>query len=303
MAHEAYDVIIVGGGPAGLQSALMLARTRKKILVFDAPEAPRNGASHGVHNFVGLDGLLPSEIREQAWQQINVYNSAELRTEKVVNIQKTSHNDFLVISDSGDSTIGKHVILAIGFRDVYPDIEGFQDCWADTIIMCPFCDGYENRDRVWGLVISSQRALEHYPILYRNWTSEAKIILTSDVTIDDEHRDLLTQDAVSIHDGDIVKIDHISGKVQGVTLNTGEYVALGTLLWGLADKSLSLTDKVIENFNLDLHDTGYIKTDDFHQTSFNNLWAIGDIVGWAGSLGAAFAGHQTAVGIIKQWYE
>ncbi|MBL8165572.1 MAG: NAD(P)/FAD-dependent oxidoreductase, partial [Anaerolineae bacterium] len=74
-----YDVAIIGGGPAGLQAALMLARTRRRVLVFDSPEPPRNAASHGVHNFVGLDGLLPAEIREQAWKQIAVYNSAELR--------------------------------------------------------------------------------------------------------------------------------------------------------------------------------------------------------------------------------
>ena len=68
---EQIDVAIIGGGPAGLQAALVLARTRKKVVVFDAPIPPRNAASHGVHNFLGLDGMLPAEIREQAWQQID----------------------------------------------------------------------------------------------------------------------------------------------------------------------------------------------------------------------------------------
>lgn len=66
-SYEQIDVAIIGGGPAGLQAALVLARTRKTVVVFDAPTPPRNAASHGVHNFLGLDGLLPAEIRERAW--------------------------------------------------------------------------------------------------------------------------------------------------------------------------------------------------------------------------------------------
>jgi thioredoxin reductase len=76
---EEIDIAILGGGPAGLQAALILARTRKKIIVFDDPESPRNAASHDVHNFLGLNGLLPSEIRKIAWKQIDKYDSAEFR--------------------------------------------------------------------------------------------------------------------------------------------------------------------------------------------------------------------------------
>ena len=79
--HE-FDTIILGGGPAGLQAVLVLSRTRKKILVFDTPEPPRNTASHGVHNFLGLDGHLPMDIRKIAWEQIDKYDSAKLRKEK-----------------------------------------------------------------------------------------------------------------------------------------------------------------------------------------------------------------------------
>jgi thioredoxin reductase len=82
------DVAILGAGPAGLQATLVLSRTRKKVVVFDDPEPPRNTASQGVHNFLGLDGLLPADIRKIAWEQINKYDSAELRKEKIVNVDK-----------------------------------------------------------------------------------------------------------------------------------------------------------------------------------------------------------------------
>src|SRR5215203_6363259 len=109
--EQIIDVAILGGGPAGLQAALILARTRKKIIVFDDPEPPRNAASHGVHGFLGLDGFLPTDIRRIAWEQIDKYDSAELREERVVNISKgdvgvgggEEEGIFLITSDNGTS--------------------------------------------------------------------------------------------------------------------------------------------------------------------------------------------------------
>ena len=86
------DVAVIGGGPAGLQAALVLARTRKDVVVFDAPTPPRNDASHGVHNFVGLDGLLPQEIRDRAWQQIDVYESARLVRDAVQSVTRSDES-------------------------------------------------------------------------------------------------------------------------------------------------------------------------------------------------------------------
>lgn len=302
MTDSHYDIAIIGGGPAGLQATLILSRLRKKIIVFDAPEPPRNGASHGVHNFLGLDSLLPSEIREQAWRQINVYNSAELRAERVIDIQSEPENGFKVTGDAGSGVTAKHVILAIGFRDVYPDIPGFMDCWADTIFSCPFCDGYENRDRVWGLVIASQRALEHLPHLYHNWTSKAKAIVLPQISFNDDIRAKLIAQGISVHEGEIIEIHHTSGKVNAITLNTDEKVEVGSLWWAPAEQALPLTRKIIADFGLEVGETGHIKTDASHQTTVAGLWAVGDIQGGPPSaLGAAFAGSQAAYGIVRDW--
>lgn len=230
MKQERYDIAIIGGGPAGLQTALILARTRKRIIVFDAPEPPRNGASHGVHNFVGLDGLLPSAICEQAWEQIAVYNSAELRIERVVDVQ-AHEAGFALTGEAGTSVSARHVVLALGYRDMYPDVPGFKDCWDDTIIACPFCDGYENRDRVWGLVASSPIALEHMPHLYHHWTPEAHVIVSPNLTISDEQRAALDGQHIPVHSGEIVEIHHDNGKIEAVTLSSGERIAVGTLWW------------------------------------------------------------------------
>ena len=303
MNQTHYDVAIIGGGPAGLQAALILARTRRRVIVFDAPEPPRNAASHGVHNFIGLDGLTPAEIREQAWRQIEVYNSAELCRERVVDIQSHAEDGFWVTAGSGSSIRAKHVILALGFRDVYPDVPGFLECWGTTIIGCPYCDGYENRDRVWGLVATSQLALEHMPHLYHNWTHQAKLFIAPGIQLDDDQRTVLTTQGIDIHEGEIVAVQHTAGKVEAVTLNTGEQVTVDTLWWRPDEVSQPLTEKIIADFSLELNDNGSIKTDAQHETSVKGLWAVGDVLhGWAWALGAASQGSLAAFAITRIGY-
>lgn len=294
-----YDVAIIGGGPAGLQSALILARTRHRVIVFDSPEPPRNAASHGVHNFVGLDGLTYREIREQAWGQIDIYNSVDRQTRHIVNVQPSDDGRFIITDDTGASITATHVILANGFKDIYPAVDGFIACWGDSILMCPFCDGYENRDRVWGLVILSERDLAHKPMIYRNWTQQIKYIIAPDVKITPEQEAELTVQGFPVHHGTITEVHHTDGKVEAVTLDTGETIAVQTLWWTLDHKPQSLTIQVIANFGLELEETGIIKTDAFYETSTKNLWAVGDIKGWSTALGAAFAGSQAAYAITR----
>ncbi len=300
MNQTHYDVAIIGGGPAGLQAALILARTRKRIIVFDTPEPPRNAASHGVHNFIGLDGLTPAEIREKVWQQIDVYNSAELRRERVVDVQSHAEGGFLVTTGTDSSITAKHVILAFGFRDVYPDVPGFLECWGNTIIGCPYCDGYENRDRVWGMVATSQLALEHMPHLYHNWTKHAKLIIAPGLQLDSDQRKALTEQGITLHEGEIVAVQHAASKVEAVTLNTGEQVSVETLWWRPDEASQPLTEKIIADFNLEVNDNGSIKTDSQHETSVKGLWAAGDVLrGWAWALGAASQGSMAAFAITR----
>lgn len=299
MTHNLYDVAIIGGGPAGLQCALILARTRQQIIVFDSPEPPRNAASHGVHNFVGLDGLTYREIRKQAWEQINVYNSVEYQTKQIVDVQPHDDGRFLVTDADGTSLIARHVILAIGFKDIYPAVSGFDACWGDTILMCPYCDGYENRDRVWGLVIGSEIELEHMPMIYRNWTQTVKFLIAPDVPLSPEKEAQLNEQGTPVHRGAIHTIHHTAGKIEAVTLDTGETVAVQTLWWKLDDEPQPLTSHLITTFDLALDERGYIKTDANHETSTKGLWAVGDVKGWATALGAAFVGSQAAYAITR----
>lgn len=245
------DIAILGGGLAGLQDALVLSRTRKKIIVFDTPEPPRNTASHEVHNFLGLDGLLPIDIRKIAWEQIDKYDSAELRKEKIVNVNKEKDGIFVITAEDNENSIrAKKVILAVGYYDAFPDISGFIECWADTIISCPFCDGYENRDRIWGIVVNSKMQLDLFPKMVQNWTSKIKVFISPDIDIESAYRNELSKLNIPVYRGIITKVNHTGTKVGSVTLESGENIQVDTLLWIPRVKPIQLIQRLVENLGL-----------------------------------------------------
>jgi thioredoxin reductase len=297
------DIAIVGGGPAGLQAALVLARTRKKIILFDDPEPPRNAASRGVHNFLGLDGLLPADIRRIAWKQIEKYHSAEFRKEKIVNITKEEDGTFLITSDNGTSFKAKKVVLAVGYHDVYPDIPGFVECWADTIINCPFCDGYENRDRIWGVVVSSKMELERFPKMLQNWTSNIKVLISPNIEIEPSYHDQLSKQGIPVYRGAIRKVNHTNSKLESVTLDSGEKIEVETLLWIPPKRPSQLIQRLVENLGLELDEQGNVKTDQMKKTNVKGLYAVGDVKGSMGALAAANDGGIAGVSIAHEWYD
>ena len=307
--EQIVDVAILGGGPAGLQAALILARTRKKILVFDDPEPPRNAASHGVHGFLGLDGFLPTDIRRIAWEQIDKYDSAELREERIVNISKEAGGGeeekgiFLITSDDGTSIKAKKVVLAIGYHDVYPDIPGFLECWADTIIHCPFCDGYENKDRVWGIVVNSRAELKRLPKMARNWTSKIKVFIPQNMKIESSYQNELFKLDIPVCRGIITNVNHTNTKVESVTLDSGKKIEVDTLWWIPSRRPSQLIQRLVENLGLEVDEQqGNIKTDKKQQTNVEGLFATGDVAGSMGALGAAHDGGKAATSIVHKWY-
>jgi thioredoxin reductase len=282
----------------------VLSRTRKKIIVFDDPEPPRNAASHGVHNFLGLDGLLPADIRKIAWQQIDKYASAELRKREIVNVRKNKDGLFLVTDDNGTSIQAKKVIIAFGYHDIYPDIPGFVECWADTIISCPFCDGYENRDRVWGVVVSSKMELERFPKMVQNWTPKVTIVVPSDMEITSSYQNELSRLGITIHRGNIINVNHKGTKVESISLDSGEKIAVNTLFWIPPRSRPPLLQKLVENLGLELDGQGNVKTDEMGRTNVGGLYAAGDVHENrpVGALAAAYDGGMAAASIVREWY-
>lgn len=300
---EYHDIVIVGGGPAGLQAALVTVRAGKKTVVFDDPLPPRNSASRGVHNMIGIDGLSPSQFRETVWKQINVYRNAELREECVVDISRGESGPFLVTGSNGTKIETEKVILALGYRDIYPQVPGFLECWGKTVINCPYCDGYENKGRVWGFVPGSVKELSSFPKLSLNWTAEVIVFSPADMTIDEDYRQELMVSGIKIQEGEITAIHYTDGGVNAVTLDTGNNIPVETLLWIPPREPAPLLKNMVENLGLILDESAQVFTDENNCTNVSGIWAAGEVRRCcSNALDSAVDGSKTAKSVIFGWY-
>ncbi|MGE4512522.1 MAG: NAD(P)/FAD-dependent oxidoreductase, partial [Chryseobacterium sp.] len=140
-----FDVIIIGGSYAGLSAGMALGRSLRNVLIIDS-EKPCNRQTPHSHNFITQDGKRPKEISDLAKEQVAKYETVSFFNGTVI---KTSKNDngFEVETSYGEKFTAKKIILATGLKDIMPDIEGFSECWGISVIHCPYCHGYEVKDR------------------------------------------------------------------------------------------------------------------------------------------------------------
>jgi thioredoxin reductase len=151
------DVLIVGAGPAGLSAALTLGRVRRSVSLVD-DGSPRNAHSPALHNFLTREGTTPSEFLGTARSELRRYDSVELVDDSVVDVSGED-DAFDVAFDSGRRETVRKILLACGIRDELPEIEGLAPLWGTTVLHCPYCHGWEHRDRRLAVLGSNDRAV------------------------------------------------------------------------------------------------------------------------------------------------
>ena len=297
------DVAVIGGGPAGLQAALTLTRGRRSVAVFDDPAPARNAAAHAVHGYLGFDDLPAAEIRRIAWEQIDRYGGAALHEERVDDVQQTEAGDFVLHTRAGPYMTARHVVLASGFRDAFPDLSGFRECWGESIIPCVLCDGYEHRDRAWAIVRASATSRTTDPRLARNWTADLQLIQGGDAQLTDIEARRMEELGVRLHRGNVAGIRREGTQIRGVTLDSGAEVEMETLLWMPPSEPVPLVARLARTLGLRRNPEGHVAADASQRTNVERLWAPGDVQGWAGAMAAARQGEIAAQVILHDWHQ
>lgn len=212
-AETALDVVIVGGGPAGLSAALVLGRSRRRVLILDAGE-PRNAPSAAAHGFFSRDGVKPEELLRIGREQLRPYESVEYREARVVSV-RGSDGAFEVVLENGESLSARKLLLASGVSDELPETPGFREFWGRGIVHCPYCHGWEMRDRPLAVLNSGEMAAEHAAMV-RNWSPDLVLLTDGSPGPDEEGRRRLCALGVLVEEK---KISHLEGDAENRTLH------------------------------------------------------------------------------------
>lgn len=285
-----HDVVIVGGGPAGLSAALAFGRARKRVLLCDAGP-PRNAAAEEIHNFVTRDGTPPTDFRRTARAQLAPYESVEVRDVRVESI-RGSKGDFEVVLPSG-AVRARRVLLAVGMIDELPDLPGFRELWGKAIFQCPYCHGWEVRDRAFGCLVPSPQWLD-WAIFLRGWTHDLVVLTDARCELDEAARDRLARAGIRLEERRIRRLVSDGSHLEAVELEDGERLPRSVLF---ARPPQRQTD-VVRGLDLELDEQGFVKTGEQLETSRPGVYAAGDLTTMAQSaIFAAAAGVRAAASI------
>lgn len=268
--NELYEIVIVGGGPAGLSATLVAARARRRVLLVDGGE-PRNAVAPAVHSFVTRDGVLPADFRRIAREELGVYPTVTIADGEVTAISGTSP-EFTVTLGDGHTVAARTVLIATGLVDVLPSVPGLRERWGRGVHHCPYCDGYEHRDRPWG-VIADEPTVFDFALFLRGWTASVTLF-----TLGAEPQGAavgrLQRAGITIETGAIARILGGPGEyLEAVALEDGRHVRVESLWVRPAQRQRGLTARL----GLQVNGDGAICRDSHGETPTAGIFVAGDL--------------------------
>src|SRR6195952_5536692 len=212
-----YDVIVIGGGAAGLSAALVLSRARRKVLVLDAG-SPRNAPAAHMHGYLSRDGMPPADLLAAGRKEVTGYGG-EITDGTVVDLFPEG-SGFTALLSSGLRISARRLLVTTGLRDELPGIPGLRDRWARDVLHCPYCHGHEVRDRRLGVIGGTPGAVRYAQIV-RQWTHDLVYFTPPDILPAAERTELLAR-AISVVEGTIdqLVIDD-ADQLRGVRMRDG----------------------------------------------------------------------------------
>lgn len=288
------DVVVVGGGAAGLSAATMLGRSRRRVTLVDAGE-PRNGPAEHLHGFLSRDAESPAQLLATGRDEVSRYGG-ELRHDRVAGIERAGTDAFVVRLASGTELATRAVLVATGLRDELPDIPGVARRWGHDVLHCPYCHGHEVADAPFAVVGGNNRPFTlHQASLVRQWSDDV-VFLPNRISVTDEERERLTARGIRVVDGEVARIvvDE-RDRVSGVELADGRTVPRSVVFIG---PRFVPQDDLLTGLGCARGENGWVATDPAGHTSVTGVWAAGNVVDSPAQLvNAASAGSTAAVAI------
>jgi thioredoxin reductase len=292
-----YDVVVVGGGTAGLNGALVLARARRSVLVVDAGE-PRNATAEHAHGFLTRDGVSPGDLLAIGRAEVTGYGG-EILTGRATTATPAPGGGFTVTLAGGRTVGARRLLVTTGVADELPAVPGVRERWGRDVIHCPYCHGWEVRDQAVGVIASGPMAV-HQALLFGQWTSDVTLFSHTTPEPAGDELEQLRARGVSVVPGEIAELVVTDDHLTGVRLTSGavvacQAVAVGPRAVARADLLVSLGLATVD------HPMGvgsYVDSDPTGLTSVPGVRVAGNVADlMAGLVGAAAGGSLAAMAI------
>ena len=293
-----HDCVIIGGGPAGLNAALVLGRARKNVAVIDEGR-PRNAVTRETHGFLTRDRISPSEFRRIAKEQISSYPSVHFVEDAALSITGTDGN-FQIVTVHGQNFQSKKLLFAAGMKDLPPAIKGLADAYGKSAFICPYCDGWELREQPLVLIVKGADAL-HMAKMISGWTDDFTICTNGPDELTDEQREELNQHHVPVFDSPIQSIESNDGMVRQVVLMDGTKIACTGIFF---KPKLAPGSELPQTIGCRITEAGTVIVDYFGKTNVPGVFSAGDAASQLHqAIAAASSGSLAGAGINNELNE
>ncbi|WP_307082440.1 NAD(P)/FAD-dependent oxidoreductase [Streptomyces canus] len=227
LAEGTVDAVVIGGGAAGLNGALILARSRRSVVVIDSG-SPRNAPAEAVHGLLALDGTPPSEILRRGREQVRQYGGRVIHGEVVSAESAAPSADgdlrFTVTLADGRHITARRILVATGLTDVLPQVPGLAEHWGHSVVHCPYCHGWEVRDEPIGILATGPASINH-AYLFRQLTDDLTYF-THGTDLDEDSRARFAARGIRVIDTPVTEVvNDTGGALAGVRLADGQVVA------------------------------------------------------------------------------
>ncbi|GEM33230.1 oxidoreductase [Nocardia neocaledoniensis NBRC 108232] len=322
--NETYDVVVLGGGAAGLNGALMLARSRRSVAVIDAG-APRNAPADGVHGLLAREGMPPLELLERGRAEVRGYgghvvegrvvgverlpdgftesesvgvgqdSTADGRPVAVAPVSAGSAPEFRVTLEDGRAVNARRILVTTGLADELPEVTGLREQWGHGVLHCPYCHGWEVRDQRIAILAAGPMSV-HQALLFSQLSDDIVFLTHTAPALSAEDAEKLVARGISIVDGEVTEVLSTDGALSGVRLADGTVIARDALVVAprMNTRATFLTDL---GLTPEPHPSGmgdHIPADPAGRTAVPGVWIAGNATDPSAQVGAAAAAGAMA---------
>ncbi|AJY76719.1 NAD(P)/FAD-dependent oxidoreductase [Paenibacillus beijingensis] len=289
-----YDCIIVGGGPAGLNAALVLGRAKRQVLLFD-DNKPRNAVTKHSHGFITRDGISPAGFRDIAHSEIGSYPSVHIRNERITRIRSSNKNFFEAYTGAGETFTARKIMLATGLKEILPDVNGIHHFYGRSLFNCAYCDGWELRDKPL-VVIGENAHLFHLAKTVSNWSRDVVACSNGYRPLTSEQSSMLLRKGIRVIEHRIAALEGKDGRLKRIVFFNNEKLEREG---GFVSPQWTQASSLGEELGCSLSARGGIQTDEFGRTTVQGVYASGDtsIIAPSQLIIAAAEGSRAAMGV------